>query len=599
MASAVELTEQPGNTDGQAITPHSGGMDTMGESSQEFNRQNCEQLRAALEQDEGEEWRPSGVKTQPEVVTGCQMRVWSAYFEYGLRHPYARLFNAVLVIGANFMLYAEDPMAHSNVTSDLPGVGNVFNLLLAHWPDTFGLVCLKLLMAVLGVVCGLLIGKKIIHDRCLRDCLQWQAFGFPKKLKDITELDVYGPGGKLTVLPDGSMLRPQMEGEKDKGSWFIMLLTTFSTVVVSSWIYNGMVADDTAADTIDGKLPMSNETFYKIAASGMWIATSVTFIFVFDMMAQDTRNYPNTMQTLRKGWTNAYAGKLRLHVTWSTLIILTVIVVTIITTNPSNWWDTAMETIDGTNEVGRCAFASFITILDLLVILQDWEFPAFKTPNEIKMPGLSISNLRCPKIQVFITGKWFNYALMFFVLLIDLMMLKNNLFYHPRDTGQYTHPGTNRVWTVFDPIDGVEYHWANRQGCCGDFQIAAKFTNEPLAHKVFSLMPCLLVFCAMVYVIRRSVKKNNERGDGRLAIREKPYQVPGRRVQPGNAVSAPEGDDSLHLSQQDSLAEDPHNRFDAENPSGASRHQKSRSMMDELDEQPDNKQDSGSKVVDL
>eukprot|EP00656_Telonema_subtile_P050089 TRINITY_DN6394_c0_g1_i2.p1 TRINITY_DN6394_c0_g1~~TRINITY_DN6394_c0_g1_i2.p1 ORF type:complete len:523 (+),score=107.10 TRINITY_DN6394_c0_g1_i2:93-1661(+) len=475
---------------------------------------------------------------------------------YCLRHPFARLLNALLVIAANFMLYAEDPMAHSLVTADLPGVGNVYNLLLSRWPDTFGLVCLKLLMAVLGVAFGLLLGKKIIHDKCFRDCLQMQAFGFPKKLQDLTELDVYGQGGgQISVLPDGTMLRPQLQGERDKGSWFLMSLTAFGSVVVSSWIYNGMVADDTSARSIDGKLPMSNETFYKIAASGMWLATSVTFIFVWDMMAQDTRNYPNVLKSLRSGWTHKCDGNLRLHATWSTLIVLTVVVVTLVATDPSDWWDSAMEAIDGTNEVGRCAFASFITILDLLVILQDWEFPAFKTPNEIKMPGLSIANLSCPNLHVFITGKWFNYALMFFVLLIDIMMLKNNLFYHPRDTGQYVDHN-NQVWTVHDPVDGHEYSWDERHGCCGDFKIAAKFTDEPLAHKVLSLFPCLIVFVCMVYLIRRSVKKGNSRGDGRLAVREiKPYMVPGRHVQPGAARAVVDGsEDQMTLAGGDSLA---------------------------------------------
>ena len=43
----------------------------------------------------------------------------------------------------------------------------------------------------------------------------------------------------------------------------------------------------------------------------MWVATSVTFIFVFDMVAQDMRNYPDTMVYLRTTWTNAYDGMLR------------------------------------------------------------------------------------------------------------------------------------------------------------------------------------------------------------------------------------------------------------------------------------------------
>ena len=56
---------------------------------------------------------------------------------------------------------------------------------------------------------------------------------------------------------------------------------------------------------------------------------------------------------LRHQWTHAFDGKLRIHVTWASFVCLTVIVVTVIATNPSDWWDHAMETIDGTNEVCR------------------------------------------------------------------------------------------------------------------------------------------------------------------------------------------------------------------------------------------------------
>merc|ERR1711865_1122336 len=332
--------------------------------------------------------------------------------------------------------------------------------------------------------------------------------------------------GQLQVLPDGTVLRPQLPGERDKGSWFIMLLSTFFSVVLASGIYNGLVADDTSAPQISGQLPMTNETFYKIAASGMWIATSVTFIFVFDMMAQDMRNYPTTMVCLRTTWTKAYGGSLRIHATWLTLFSLSLVVIMTIAFNPSDWWDHAMEAIDGTNEVGRCAFASFITILDLLVILQDWEFPAFKTPNHIKMPGLRIANLKCPKCNILLTGKWFNYSLMFFVMLIDIMMLKNNVFYHPGNTGQYYDPHNGNVWTFAqaDVMDDIFYTWEMRQGPNAnpnaDFKIAARYTNEPFAAKVFALTPCFIVFVVMVILIRRSVRKEGDTD---------PYEVPGRR----------------------------------------------------------------------
>lgn len=143
-------------------------------------------------------------------------------------------------------------------------------------------------------------------------------------------------------------------------------------------------------------------------------------------------------------------------------------------------------------------------------------------------------------------------------------MLKNNLFYHPNDCGQYVDPD-NYVWTHADPQEGpdgkpLKYTWAERQGCCGDFKVAARFTDEPLAHKVFVIMPCLIVFVVMCWMIRRSVKKNKERQQmGGVAPRvdSQPYQVPGRRAP---AKTQHSDKDTAELAQGDSLAEsDPTN----------------------------------------
>ncbi len=45
------------------------------------------------------------------------------------------------------------------------------------------------------------------------------------------------------------------------------------------------------------------------------------------------------------------------------------------------------------------------------------------------------------------TGKWFNYGIIFLVMLFDLNMWKNQIFYHPSAYGQYSGVH-NRVHTV-------------------------------------------------------------------------------------------------------------------------------------------------------
>ena len=50
-------------------------------------------------------------------------------------------------------------------------------------------------------------------------------------------------------------------------------------------------------------------------------------------------------------------------------------------------------------------------------------------------------------LQLPLTGKWFNYGIIFLVMLFDLNMWKNQIFYQPKNYGQYTD-AQYRVWTV-------------------------------------------------------------------------------------------------------------------------------------------------------
>lgn len=49
----------------------------------------------------------------------------------------------------------------------------------------------------------------------------------------------------------------------------------------------------------------------------------------------------------------------------------------------------------------------------------------------------------------FNAGKWFNYGIIFLVLILDLNMWKNQIFYKPHEYGQYIGPG-QKIYTVKD-----------------------------------------------------------------------------------------------------------------------------------------------------
>lgn len=44
-------------------------------------------------------------------------------------------------------------------------------------------------------------------------------------------------------------------------------------------------------------------------------------------------------------------------------------------------------------------------------------------------------------------GKWFNYSIIVFVMILDLNMWKNQIFYIPAEYGQYTGPD-HKVFSI-------------------------------------------------------------------------------------------------------------------------------------------------------
>lgn len=92
---------------------------------------------------------------------------------YYVQHPYFRIFVAYFVVFCNFLIYAEDPVAHSVSECSLPVLGNAFSFVVIRWPDIAGYTILKAFMATLFLGCGMIFGKYIIHKRFLSGYLRF------------------------------------------------------------------------------------------------------------------------------------------------------------------------------------------------------------------------------------------------------------------------------------------------------------------------------------------------------------------------------------------------------------------------------------------
>ncbi|XP_062838574.1 transmembrane protein 117 isoform X3 [Anolis carolinensis] len=276
-------------------------------------------------------------------------------FRYYFQHPWSRLIVAYLVIFFNFLIFAEDPVSHSQTEANVIVVGNCFSFVSNKYPEGGGWRFVKVFLWLLAILTGLIAGKFLFHQRLF-----------------------------------GQLLRLKMFRE-DHGSWMTMFFSTILFLFFFSHIYNLclLIAGNMRAYIVTDFMGIRNESFMKVAAVGTWMGDFVTAWMVTDMMLQD-KPYPDWGKSARAFWKR---GNTRIILFWTVLFTLTSVVVLVITTD---WisWDKLNRGFLPSDEVSRAFLASFILVFDLLIVMQDWEFPHFMGDVDVNLPGLPAAHFQ-------------------------------------------------------------------------------------------------------------------------------------------------------------------------------------------------------------
>lgn len=262
----------------------------------------------------------------------------------------------------------------------IPVLGNVISLLFTKYPAEMQWKFFKATLSLMAIIIGLILGKYFLHHIILRRIFRLKMF------------------------------------RDESGTWMIMLISTFISCYIACQVYNSfliMFHSNPKPFIITSKMGMTYSSFMKLAACGTWCGDFFTAWMITDMMLQDNL-YPNWAKGLRSFW-HQHAN-IRILVFWVGSLLIAASVINIIMID-AICWDCLTVGLFSTTEFTRAFLASSILVMDLLIVMQDWDFPHFVCDLNIKLPGLLQpsytfnffhKSVKFPAIEIKITGKKLN-----------------------------------------------------------------------------------------------------------------------------------------------------------------------------------------------
>jgi len=454
--------------------------------------------------EEGEKAETAEEATASQALIDEAQRKKTAGIWWYMRHPWARLATACFIFVLDFIYYAEDPIVHTHLTTELPVGGNAATMMVSQWPSTAGLCFLKVAWGWSCVLSGCVVGRQLIHGKLLSMCNMF---------------------------------------EDSNGSWTVMGLTAVVCLWLGSYVYNAMVGDDEPQVTSD--LHLQGYHFGLIAQMCTWIGDLWTLIMVLDSMLQDTQKYPEWLA----GGPKEFWGRWRITGCWLIAVVPTMICYTMLILeeeDDTNAWD---DISPGMTDIGRCTIVGFIMLFDLSILIQDWEFPTFDSDigADILIPGFNVTDVdftfcnwlhetRCCTWCMFncvdksffhvqVSGKWIAYGPLLCILCLDLNCARNQVTYEPVNFGQYVDPSNYEIWSIVDSstlatnfdglivLNSTAISWDARKGNSdasyaaglSDIHLSAQFTDASYAFKFGVLAIGLL---AIPGTIALAISKN-------------------------------------------------------------------------------------------
>jgi hypothetical protein len=241
--------------------------------------------------------------------------------------------------------------------------------------------------------------------------------------------------------------------KEDRGAWLFCAVGVIGMVYFESRLFGWLTTNEIFQ--VQAGLGISNIFFGRIAQCCTWVGDMITIVMVLDSMCQDGKKgqgkakYPDWCGCLQKKIQESEWMR------WGSIGVFILMGTGVIVAGIAKWMDST-NLYDGiripVGETARVVVVCLITAVDLIIIIQDWDFPTFDNNNDFSIPCFCLVKKNCIRIN----HKWLQYGPLLVIIMLDINMLKNQIVYKPSNFAQYIHPSTHEIWTISD-LDSIVY----------------------------------------------------------------------------------------------------------------------------------------------
>ncbi|OQR99343.1 hypothetical protein ACHHYP_06931 [Achlya hypogyna] len=432
-----------------------------------------------------------------------------------LRQPFMRVATALLLLVLNVIVHHVNPVALSHAPAFIPLYGMAFNFLCrSNLPeDSSSTYATRVIVAIVSLVLGGLIARFVVFPLLHRS---WTMFSAGHaSFRTLKEKDLAPPTYRHVSgdANDGKLYEQDVYiGSSSQGSWAVIAVVTPIFMVVVASIYNCIIDSTLQVHPhVTSAVEITYVALYPAVRAVSFAFNALLLFAVLDTMLQDHHR----CDALYGGWMHSLRSHVWRHqacrISFFWLYLAGVVAFAARGLPAFSAWviDRLLDAPDYLLiESWRAFLSGLVVVLDIVVLMQDWDFPTLATVKGVHLPGLAVENLtlRKGRRQLVLTGKWLVMSLALWMLPVDVWVLGQQLGYTPSRYGQLVDAASHRIVSVTNTTWLTEHRCGAQ--CFGSDVAAQGADTAPTMGRYFGWplldqMPAVYIVAIALFMFAR------------------------------------------------------------------------------------------------